>query len=363
MKLLRFALFLMLAAPLHADGNWRVFTAADGRTMEAEVVRVLSDSVVVVLKSNGREATIPFLRLSDEDVQFLKSYTPPAKSSGSRTAGDDGDPADDGGDGEAGPDGEPKVGRLYPKTRQEINSTVKEIQRRPAPKGISKDVQKAVNLLNVYRYLCGVPHDVKADAGFSKNSEDAAKACKEHGSLSHGLGRSTDKCNLSTAGDMAASVANYIEDSGENNREARGHRAWCLNAPMGKAGFGSAGGSYSAMWCMDRSGKGIKGTWAYPGKGLFPLEYLHGNAWSFYGGENPGSANKVKVEIHKLSKRPERPFTAGADIPGRSIPVEYVSLGMNGAVNFEPAQPVKRGIYWVRISGGGLREGYLVELY
>jgi hypothetical protein len=35
---------------------------------------------------------------------------------------------------------------------------------------------------------------------------------------------------------------------------------------------------------------------------------------------------------------------------------------MNG-INFEPEEPAKRGIYWVTVNGGGLRESYLVELY
>ena len=49
-------------------------------------------------------------------------------------------------------------------------------------------------------------------------------------------------------------------------------------------------------------------------------------------------------------------------VRGREIAVNHVSLAMNG-INFEPEEPAKRGTYWVRVSGGGIREAYLVELY
>ncbi len=85
----------------------------------------------------------------------------------------------------------------------------------------------------------------------SAKAEDAAKACEKHGGLSHDIGHSTDKCNLAGGSGMVNSVAQYINDHGEKNRERRGHRAWCLNPPMDKVGFGEAGGGYSAMWCME----------------------------------------------------------------------------------------------------------------
>jgi hypothetical protein len=161
---------------------------------------------------------------------------------------------------------------------------------------------------------------------------------------------------------MIASVSQYIDDSGDNNREARGHRAWCLNPPMEKVGFGESG-NYSAMWCMDSGGKSLRGSWSYPGKGLFPLDYMHGNAWSLYGAGVPDSADKVKVQIFKLSKRPDKPFSASADIPGREVAVKHVSKASMNGINFEPEDPATRGIYWVVVKGGGISESYLVELY
>ena len=330
--------------------NWHTFTDVNGRTMEARIIRVESDFVVVELKSNGKQLPIDFEKLSEKDVEFLGNYDDPA----------DAKPALPG-DADV-PGGEPEAGRLYPRSKEEIRDGIREIRKQARPEGVDKEVHEATIQLNIYRFLCGVPHDVVADAEFSKHAEEAAIACKKNGSLSHSIGSYTDKCNLSSGGNVVSSVAQYIEDSGDNNRDVRGHREWCLNPPMGKVGFGSGGDSYSAMWCMDGSGKSIRGIWTYPGRGLFPLEYMHGNAWSLYGAGKPASADKLKVEVFRLRSRPEKPLPSHGEIDGRPVPVTRVSLGMGG-INFEPEEPAKRGVYWVRVSGDGVKEGYLVELY
>ena len=353
---------LLFSIPLSgfcAD-HWRTFTDYRGRKVEAKILSVESDFVVVELKQSGRQLPIDFDKLSEKDVTFLQNYEEPEPADESSESGKTNapNPTDD----DTVPAGDPKTGRLYPRSKEEIRTGIRAIKKRPKPHKVSREVHEATENLNIFRFLCGVPSDVESDVEFSANAEDAAIACKEFGSLSHGLGHSTGKCNLSSSGDMVASVAQYIEDSGDNNRDARGHRAWCLNPPMGRVGFGSAGDSFSGMWCMDGSGKSIRGPWAYPGMGLFPLDYMHGNAWSLYGAGVPSSADKVKIKIHRLYKRPEKPFSATAEIPGREIAVNHVSLAMNG-INFEPEEPAKRGTYWVRVSGGGIREAYLVELY
>lgn len=320
--------------------------------MEATVVKVEDTYAVLKLKASDREVTLGFDKLSEDDLDFLHNYVTSASPASPEKASDVPSPNDD-----------PKVGRLYPRSKDEIRKTIREIKSRPKPNEISRRVHEATQQLNIYRYLCGVPYEVVANAEMSAKAEDAAIACEKNGGLSHDIGHSTDRCNLAGGGGMVSSVAQYIDDAGENNRELRGHRAWCLNPPMDKVGFGEADGGYSAMWCMESGGKSIRGSWAYPGKGLFPLEYLHGDAWSLYGIEIPKSADEVKVQVFKLSSRPDKPFSPMAEVPGREIPVKYVSLAMMNGINFELEKPAKRGIYWVTVRGGGIRESYLVELY
>jgi hypothetical protein len=337
--------FLALAASAVAK-DWRIFTDKTGRTVEAQVVKVEQAQVLVKLKSTGREARIGFDTLSDADVAFLHDQ-------GASTAAKD----------DAVPEDEPPLGRLYPRSKQEIRKTMREIKGRPKPENISREVHEATQELNVYRYLSGLDYHVQASAAFSENAEKAALACEKNGAMSHDIGHYTDKCNLYTEKDMPHSVAAYIEDAGENNREKRGHRAWCLNPPMEKVGFGVGKNSYSAMWCMNKDGKPPRDTWAYPGKGLYPLEYMLGDAWSLYGIEVPESLDKLEVRVFRLAARPTKPFSASAEIPGREIRVRHVSKALFGGINFEPDEPAERGVYWVVVRGPGVREAYLVEFF
>lgn len=345
-------LFLLLASAAHAADAWHTFTDKGGRKMVAAIVKVEDTYAILKLKANGREVTIGFDKLSEEDIEFLNNHEPGEAPADSGKAKED-DATEE----------EPELGRLYSRSKEEIRKTIREIKGRDKPDDISREVHEATTELNIYRYLCGVPYEVEADAKMSENAENAAKACEKNGGLSHDLGHSTDKCNLAGGSGMVKSVSQYIEDSGENNRERRGHRAWCLNPPMDKVGFGETGGGYSAMWCMESGGKSIRDSWAYPGKGLFPLDYMHGDAWSLYGVDVPESLDKVEVRVFKLSSRPEKPFSATDEIPGREIPVKFKSKAMMKGINFEPEEPAKRGIYWVTVRGGGIRESYLVELF
>jgi len=348
---LLFGACCLLPMSSRAADSWRVFTDTSGRHMVAKILRVETEQVTFELKSNGQHVTLAMDKLCAGDALYVLQYHEPTEADRASAAAAAAASA---------ASSAAAASELYPRSRKEIEAGIKEIAKRPRPKELSAEVHEATKQLNIYRFLCGVPFAVVGDVECSKNAGSAAIACREAGTISHSLGHFTDHCNLSTMGNMAATVAQYMEDGGDNNREARGHRAWCLNPPMGKVGFGSGGKSFSAMWCMDNSGTAQKGTWAYPGKGFFPLQYFHGNAWSFYGldcGANP------KVEIFRLAKRPEQPLPATGDIPGHEVKVRHVSHAMMNGLNFEPAEPAKHGIYWVRISSESIHEGYLVELF
>lgn len=343
---------LCLTLPLLASTEWRTFTDQRDRKIVAKVISVGDDFALLELKSNGRQSAVPFEVLSEADVEYLTSLDLDSADSATADKDRSSDPEDI----------EPN--RLYPRSKQEIRDGIRQIAKTPVPEGLSREVHEAVKSLNIYRFLCGVSYDVEGDPTFSKNAEAAAKACERNGGLSHDIGHHTDRCNLASDGNMLNSVAQYIEDSGDNNREARGHRAWCLNPPMGKVGFGSAGAQYSAMWCMDGSGTSkVKNFWTYPGRGFYPLEFMHGNAWSVYMQEEVPDVKKISVEVFRLTKRPESPLPMSGEIEGKPIAVNFVSKSLLNGINFEPAKPAEKGIYWVRIKGGGLRIGYVVELY
>jgi len=97
--------------------------------------------------------------------------------------------------------------------------------------------------------------------------------------------------------------------------------------------------------------------------GLYPLSYIHGNAWSLYLTEAAPSADALKIEVYRLQSRPEKPFRSNDEIEGEALPVSF-GYTFENTINFEPTGKTfqEPGIYYVRIKGGGVREEYVVEL-
>lgn len=347
-SLVGLSLGLGLAGSALAE-EYRTFTSADGRELVAKVVRVAGDDAVLQRKSDGQQFTLKKENLSEADQDWLDQWEAPEPEVGVTID----DAAEDA-----------ELHRsLYPRTRNAIRTRIDEIMNRPTPKGMDERMTQAVNTLNAYRYLSGVGDEVTLDPEKNDRAAQAAKACENHGSLSHDIGAFTEACNLHQGiSTMQKSVIGYIDDPGAGNREQRGHRRWCLNPPLGKVGFGQSAG-FHAMDCMDRSARSrARDSWGYPGKGFFPLDHLHGNGWSLYLTETAPEAKSLTVEVWRLAARPDKPLGATAEPLGEKIGVPWVSTYLN-AINFEPSIPREPGIYWVRIHGGGVREQYLVELF
>lgn len=178
----------------------------------------------------------------------------------------------------ADPDSVPVNRQLYPIGKKELEKKVKDILATKPGRGASAEQQDALNMVNAYRLLCNVTTSMSYDPGYRKDAQDAAEACKKAGTISHGLGHSTDKCNLHMNSRIippAASVVGYIDDQGGNNRERRSHRAWILYPQSRKTAFGVDGG-FHAMRTQDTSGTPQKTARSYPGRGFFPANYLQG---------------------------------------------------------------------------------------
>lgn len=323
--------------------QWHTFTDTRGRQVVAEVKAVHGDTAEVRLKKNFRISTLKFSQLSDADQEYLRSWNK-AGAETSATAGEN------------------AVDRFRSRSKSAIRSKIREIKARKPGNGISRDQQKAVNSLNIYRYLCGLDYDVKAYGKWVVRAQEAAETCEKNARIAHDLGGYTDACNLSVGKpSMESTVEQYIADMGANNRDARGHRMWCLHPQLGRTGFGIKG-SYSAMYVKDDTGgKAPRKGWCYPGRGYFPLDFLHHNAWSYYSSEElPAS---LQVEVFKIRKTPEKPYSKNEEIPGERLPVPFTKV-MGTWVNFEPLQEtVGRGTYWVRLKAPGFHAGYLVDLF
>ncbi len=272
--------------------------------------------------------------------------------------------------------------KLYPRPdRKKIDEEIVKILKRK-DKGNSKDEQEAVNLLNVYRYLCGVTPNVEHSAEFGEQARKAAAACHRNNGLSHALGDFTEVCNLAGGSQAAPTVSIYMDDFGSTNQERRGHRMWCLHAQLGKCGFG-VHEQYTAMRVTDTSNpKPTTAAYSYPGRGFYPAEYMHGDGWSYFAPSGTDLGSEVKVEMWKLSgslkAQPRRSQLSGSNA------VTIKALFPNGHyVNFEPdyagmmkkvkgkgkdkGKEVERlsGTYWIRVTGsdGKFVDEYVVEFY
>ncbi len=331
-----------------------------GRIKERRVGWKSKDGIFILSASAGSEPYELVLSFHEEKAGLVK-----IKLKGQQEEGDSDNERAENRDSKITTKDENEEDIDLSKDEGEIRSKIREISARKAPDGISRKVQDAVNLLNVYRYLSGVPSDVKASKSMCEDSEDAAKICKVKGKLGHDFGHSTDKCNLAMNSgglSMEESVVQYMDDFGANNRAKRGHRRWCLNHKMGETGFGLDDG-YSAMYSVDQSGRAIKKNYSYPGHGYYPIKYLHGNGWSYYStsGKIP---TDCKVLVWKLSKKEDEIPAWSKEPDGKQLPCAYVNVYLNSVV-FEPEKsPItKKGYYLVRIKGRGLKEQYLVKLF
>lgn len=352
LPLLTLSLFLLGWTLSSAD--FREFQDRRGRPLIAEIQSKTDTTVTLKRQDNGKRITVGITTFRWEDQEFIRDwvYEEPSAKAGE-------------GDEETTDPGTPLDGnRLYPRTREEIKQGMAEIKARPRPADVTRDEWETTTILNQYRFLSGVPSEVQSDPELHQKADLAAKACTEAGHIAHDLGDHTDKCNLAGGGGMIASVKQYMDDNGDNNRVARGHRRWCLNPPMGKVGFGGDKTGFSAMWCMDHSGKAKNDFWAYPGEGLYPEEFLGGNSWSAYFDEDAPEKDKVRVRVFKLRIRPDKKPINLDELDGRELEIPYIATSGN-SVNFEVNyhRGKKKGIYWVSIKGGGLSEGYLVEIY
>ena len=344
--LLALSIALLPRAGTTQSREWLILEDVEQRKIEARILEIGPEKVSFIRKVDGKRYEVALNRFSEESLDLFEKWKADEAKRAEMKA----------------QEGFSK--KLYPRTQLEIEAGLAEIAGREKPDNIDQVQHETITALNTYRFLCGVSHNVIADPALVENSTAAAKAVAKHGSLSHDIGSYTDKCNLSPLGDIRKALRQYILDPGANNREDRGHRRWCLNAAMGKTGFGSAGPKFSAMWAMDGSGTRSEESWAYPGKGFFPIERLHGGGWSLYLPARAPAAGALEVTVHKLTSRPEELFGWSDRVPGEALPVPFVRTYQN-AINFEPdAKPVtQKGMYYVRVKGGEVREQYLVELY
>jgi len=157
-------------------------------------------------------------------------------------------------------------------------------------------LEDALKHFNVYRYLSGLSPTVKLDDSYNDECQHAALVNAANGKMDHTPDRPAGMdASMHAKGYKGASASNlhrgqstlrqavdgWMGDTGANNMDEVGHRAWCQNPILGRVGFGQCDG-YAAQYSLDKGGKASYGELiAYPSPGYYPVEYFESDApWS-----------------------------------------------------------------------------------
>lgn len=255
-----------------------------------------------------------------------------------------------------------------PRTVEEIRKKLAEITappKKPAA-GLAGEREAALRRLNAYRYLAGLDHDVVLDEELTASAQAGANLCEKLGRIDHkpanpglpeeeyqkGLkGTSTSNLGWGPRA-IAPCVDLWMDDSDSGNIDRAGHRRWCLNPAMQKAGFGRAG-VFTAMTCFDRSRKKLPDydIICWPARGLMPVEYFKASqAWTVT--LNPKKyqvpGESVKPAVWELDKDGKK--------VGEPLKLNYTNINKHGfgvpnCIIFRPEK--------LRLAAG---KRYLVEI-
>lgn len=241
-------------------------------------------------------------------------------------------------------------------------------------------LKDAVNILNMYRFVAGIPSDVTIDKSYQELAQAAAVVNYNDKSswISHypqkpsGMSDSlyskgtngASSSNLAAGyGNIKKSIAGWMSDSDSGNIDRLGHRRWCINPTMDSTGFGIDGDVYS-MYAFARgnsAGADVHGV-AWPAKNT-PIQLWDDyDAWSISMGVDVPESTTVtltRVKDNKTWKFSSKKSSAGY------FNVDNAGYGQSGCIIFRPNNiTYKKGDkFKVKVKGDGLSFEYDVNFF
>lgn len=209
-----------------------------------------------------------------------------------------------------------------------------------AGKMTEKSQQDALDLVNLYRYVAGLPSDVQIKESYCELAQAASLVNAANGSLSHTPGRpdgmsdtlyqlgfkGSGQSNLSSgrANINRSTVNGWMDDSSKSNIPMVGHRRWILNPAMQYTGFGSVNRT-CAMYSIDESRAGrFTGDYvAWPAPNT-PLEMFSGSVFSVTLGSDYDTPSADSVSVTLSSETLQKSWTVNKDNPEQGF---YVNNG------------------------------------
>ncbi len=226
---------------------------------------------------------------------------------------------------------------------------------------------QALNVLNFYRYVAGLPCDVEIDEDYNKLAQTGMLVNAANGTLSHypdqpegmsdemyQLGkRGTSTCNIAwNMGSLPLSFQNgWMDDSNASNIDRAGHRRWILNPMMKYTGFGEVG-DFTAMYSLDRSREGrFAGDYiAWPAPNT-PLDLFVGSliTVSLGAAYDDPVANNITVEIR--SETQGKSWTVNSGSKDAAFYVDTGSYGIDRCIICKVADFTADDTLHIRITG------------
>lgn len=243
----------------------------------------------------------------------------------------------------------------------------------------TETLQGAVDMLNVMRYIAGIPDNVKLKDSYNQMCQAGAMLCAANKAISHWPKRppgvsdrlyrlGKEGCGSANlylgALDFREAVLGWVSDEYNISGENPGHRRWCLQPSMKYTGFGKVG-NYSAMYCFDNweAETAYHGV-AWPAQQM-PTAFFHKDMqWSVsFGRKLPASSISVKL----TRQGDGRCWNFNARSADGQFLVNNENYGQVGCVIFKPkgVTAYQAGeIYHVQIrNGGSILVDYTVEFF
>lgn len=263
--------------------------------------------------------------------------------------------------------------KSHPVTGMEVQYRIKPSVTVPYAAGelTEETKQDALNMLNLYRYIAGVP-EVSITEEAQNYAQAAALVCAANRKLSHSVSRPEGmddelyglavygafNSNIAAMGNQLSNTikAYMLESNGDPNF---GHRRQLLDYYYNGAGFGMAesvsGGYYSATY-VDANLREDK-VISYPGQNQ-PLEYFGpGYAWTVI---IPGEVDKARVNIKLTDTRTGREWNFNQNTGNYRLD----SDGSSACAIFSPDTDYRDGDHFlVEITGIATPIAYEVNMF
>lgn len=209
----------------------------------------------------------------------------------------------------------------------------------------------ALNLLNLYRYIAGLPSDVEIKDSYETLAQTGALVNAANDTLTHypeqpdgmsddlyhngytGCSRSNIAWNYNS---LENSIVNaWMNDSDKYNIATMGHRRWILNPAMKYTAFGSVG-NYTAMYAIDRSREEpVNADYvAWPGANT-PLELFQGSVFTFTLGKDYDVPDKENISVTVTSDTLNTTWTLNNETTDGQLYVNNQSYGQTKCIIFK----------------------------